>query len=167
MPGIFGNALFVTSGSSPFVGANAVGASPPPTALSAATNLSGTSTSGTGTPSPYGIVLFDLDATVPGLDTLYLADDRSTANGGGIQKWTLGAGGAWTLSTTLKNGLTAGCRGLTGWVSGTSVVLAATTADTASKVVVVTDDGLAAPAFTTLATAATNTAFRGVALAPR
>jgi len=165
--GIFGDQLFVTSGSSPFVGASSVGASPPPTALSTATNLSGTSTSGTNTPSPYGLVLFDLDASTPGLDTLYLCDDRSTANGGGIQKWKLGAGGAWALSTTFKNGLTAGCRGLTGWVSGTSVVLAATTSDTPSKVVAVTDDGSAAPAFTTLATATTNIVFRGVALAPR
>src|SRR6185437_16920657 len=152
---------------SPFVGASSVGASPPPTALSTATNLSGTSTSGTNTPSPYGLVLFDLDASTPGLDTLYLCDDRSTANGGGIQKWKLGAAGMWTLSTTLNNGLTAGCRGLTGWVSGTSVVLAATTTDSPSKLVVVTDDASAAPAFTTLATAATDTVFRGVALAPR
>jgi hypothetical protein len=164
--GIFGNQLFASSASGANVGANSVGSGAPPTALSSAANLTGTSTSGTGTPSPYGFALFDLDASVPGLDTLYLADDRVVANGGGIQKWKL-AGSTWTLAATFANGLTAGCRGLTAWVSGSNVVLAATTADTPAKLVTVTDDGSAAPAFTTVATAATNTAFRGVALAPR
>jgi hypothetical protein len=143
-----------------------IGATPPPTAVTAATVLSGTAASGTGTPSPYGFLLFDLDETVAGFDTLYVADDRVTASGGGIQKWLLGTGGTWTLETTFNQGLTAGCRGLTGWVSGTSVVLAAVTADTSSNLVVTTDNGSATPVFTTLATAPPNTAFRGVALAP-
>jgi hypothetical protein len=167
--GIFGNQLFGDAITTGFDGPFSIAGSPPPTVATAATLLSGTATSGTGTPSPYGFVLFDLDPSVPGLDTLYLADDRTTANGGGIQKWQLGASMTWTLTTTFNQGLTAGCRGLTGWLSGTgtNVVLAATTADTTAQLVVMTDDGSATPAFTTLATAAANTTFRGVALAPK
>jgi hypothetical protein len=164
---IFANQLFGDSITTGFNGPFAIAAgSPPPTAAAAATLLSGTATSGTGTPSPYGFVLFDLDPSVAGLDTLYLADDRAIANGGGIQKWQLGATMTWTLTTTFNQGLNSGCRGLTGWLSGTNVVLAATTADTAAQLVVITDDGSAAPAFTSLATAPANTTFRGVALAP-
>jgi hypothetical protein len=165
--GIFADQLFGTAMTTGFDGAFSIAGSPPPAVATAATLLSGTTMSGTGTPSPYGLLLFDLDPSVPGLDTLYLADDRATASGGGIQKWQLGTGTTWTLTTTFNQGLTAGCRGLTGWLSGTSVVLAATTADSSSKLVVMTDDGSPAPAFTTLATAAANTAYRGVALAPR
>jgi hypothetical protein len=92
--------------------------------------------------------------------------EREERGGGGIQKWQLGTSMTWTLTTTFNQGLTAGCRGLTGWLSGTNVVLAATTADSSSQLVLMTDDGSQAPTFTTLATAAANTAFRGVALAP-
>lgn len=164
--GIFGDQLFGTTMTTGFDSPFSIGAAPPPTAPAAATILSGTATSGTGTPSPYGFVFFDLDGS-PGFDTLYVADDRATASGGGIQKWQLGTSGTWTPTTTFNQGLTAGCRGLTGWVSSTGVVLAAVTADTSSKLVVMTDNGSPTPAFTTLATAAPNTAYRGVALAPR
>lgn len=101
---------------------------------------------------------------------LYIADDRSTGSGGGLQKWTLSAG-TWSLSYTLNSGLTAGLRGLTGVVDAFgNVTLYATTADTISaangnKLVSVTDLG-AGSAFSTLATAPGNTAFRGVDFAP-
>jgi hypothetical protein len=155
--------LYTTSSTSTLPGVFSIAGEPPPITQSTATVLTGT---GAGSPSPYGILMFDLDTT-PGLETLYVCDDRSLANGGGLQRWKLGSGGTWTLDATLTNGLTAGCRWLTGWVSGANIVLVATTADSVPKLVTVTDDGSASPAFTALATSATNTAFRGVALAPR
>jgi len=97
---------------------------------------------------------------------VYVADDRATASGGGIQKWTF-SGGNWTLAATLNNGLTAGVQGLTGSQNGLGqAVLYATTTD--NKLVSVVDDGTASPGspFSTLATAAANTIFQGVAFAP-
>ena len=40
-----------------------------------------------------------LGASVTGLDTLYVADDSSQANGGGIQKW-VSNGSTWTKIAT-------------------------------------------------------------------
>ena len=73
-----------------------------------------------------------------------------------------------SLVTTFTNGISVGIRGLAGFVSGgTNVTLVGTTAvATANALVLLVDDGSASPAFTTIATAAANTAFRGVALAP-
>lgn len=82
-------------------------------------------------------VLFDRDATVPGVDTLYVADDRSPPTGG-VQKWTFDGG---TASDYLQCRATTGTRGLTGFVTGSDVTL--------------------------VATAASATMFHGVALAPQ
>lgn len=97
--------------------------------------------------------------------TLYVADARTIANGGGLQKWTFD-GATWSRSYTLAANLTAGLRGLTGTVGGGGVTLYATSADTASKLVSVTDTGSGADAFTTLATAPAGSVFRGVVLVP-
>src|SRR5204863_451340 len=79
-------------------------------------------------------------------NTLYVADDRTLPNGG-VQKWTQ-SGGSWTLASTLNNGLTAGVRGLTLTTNGSNQpVIYASTADSLSKLVTVTDDGTASPAF--------------------
>lgn len=98
-----------------------------------------------------------------GVDTAYVADDRGTASGGGVQKWIFN-GTTWSLTYTLNSGLTAGARGVTVDASGANPVVYATTAD-GSKLVKVIDAG-AGSAFTTLATAGTNKIFRGVAFAP-
>jgi len=134
-----------------------VGTDLPKTAASAVA-LTGLPISGG---SPYGFALLDRDDAVPGLDTLYFADDRSAGSGGGVQRWTLSQG-TWGISKTFISGLSTGCRGLTAWVTGANVTIAATTTD--NKLVLLVDDGSANPAFATLATAATNTAMRGVAL---
>ena len=129
-----------------------------PTAAATATNLivdGGTS------PSPYDF------AISPSGTVLYMADDRTFANAGsGIQKWIY-SGGSWSLAYTFASGagLTAGCRTLAVDFSGANPVIYATTADTATKLITITDTGSSATA-TTLATAASNYAFRGVALAP-
>lgn len=128
-----------------------------------ATSLSGMPTVGA---SPYSFVLLDRDPNVPGLDTLYVADDRVLANGGGIQKWTSN-GATWTLAATFTNGLTSGVRGLAGGVAGQNVILYATTTEpSANKIVQLIDNGAPNPQITVLVTAGSNTAFRGVAIAP-
>ncbi len=152
---VFNNNLYYTTGSGTvgLWGFNGI-----PTTAAAATNMivdGGTS------PSPYDF------AINPAGNVVYFTDDRAIGTAGsGIQKWTFG-GGIWTSNYTFGSaaGLTAGCRGLTVDFSGANPVIYATTADTATKLIVITDTGAAATA-TTLATAGSNKAFRGVAFAP-
>ncbi|MBV9242804.1 MAG: hypothetical protein JO314_12435 [Acidobacteria bacterium] len=95
-----------------------------------------------------------------------MADDRAIGSGGGLQKWTF-ASGTWTNVNTFTTNLTSGIHGVTMTTNGSGQPLFyCTTSDTLSKLVTVTDDGSASPAFTTLATAVTNEAFRSVAFAP-
>jgi len=124
--------------------------------------------------SPAGFVLFDRDSTA-GVDTLYMADDGGTsAAQQGIQKWTFGPSAScttspcWTLAAIISAPApAAGVRGLTGFVSGSSVVLIATTNETsANRVFMYTDDGSANLTGSLVTTAAANTVFRGVALSP-
>jgi hypothetical protein len=160
---IFGGQLYGTSGSTPFVNVFAIG-SGLPADTATATSLVGMPTASG--PSPYSFALFDRNPNVAGRDTLYVADDRNPANGG-LQKWTYD-GTTWTLQATWSGGLTVGLRGLVGYVAGNSVVLFATTADTSlNRLVRLIDDGVTTPTATVLATATTNTMFRGVALAPQ
>lgn len=107
--------------------------------------------------SPSQFVLLDLNAGVAGLDTAYLAVDAT------VQKFTFN-GTAWAAAgtATSSNG---NVIGVTAKTSGSNVTVFATTsaslisrADTAS--------GTLSGAFSSLTTAATNTAFRGAALAP-
>jgi hypothetical protein len=135
-----------------------VGTGTPTTSGAVITNLPGTPTSG----SPNAFFLADLSPTVPGVDTAYVADDAA-----GLLKWTLSAGGTWSASGTAGLGPDT-YRGVTGVVSGSSVILFATRKS--SELVTLTDTsgygGTFTAPVTTLATAANNTAFRGVALAP-
>jgi predicted extracellular nuclease len=117
--------------------------------------------------SPYQFFFADLTAAVPGVDTLYVTDDRGSTLGGGLYKFSL-VGGSW-----VQNGLIAGSlRGLTGSVSSVTVTLYATTsAASANSIVSVVDTGGYNAAFstttlTTVATAAPNTSFRGIDFAP-
>jgi hypothetical protein len=161
---IFAGQLFGTSASGSFVNVFTIGTGLPTMAGQTATSLPGFPTSGTA--SPYAFVFFDRSNTVAGLDTLYVADDRSTASGGGIQKWTFD-GSNWTLAITFIGGLGTGVRGLAGEVSDANVVLYATTTEgSANKLVRLVDDGTPSPSAVILSTAATDTVFRGVALWP-
>ncbi|MFN5995367.1 MAG: ExeM/NucH family extracellular endonuclease [Betaproteobacteria bacterium] len=125
------------------------------------------------TGSPNSFFLADLDSGVAGLDTLYVADDTA-----GLQKYALVAG-VWTLKGTV--GVAADTyRGLTGIISGsgptTTVTLYATRkggsgATGGGELVSLADSAGYNVTFnstspTLLATAGSNTAFRGVALAP-
>ena len=102
----------------------------------------------------------------------YVCDDTS-ATAGAIQKWTNnGTSFVKAFNFSATNGLTAGCRGLAVDFSGANPVIYATTADTATKVIEITDTSApgaitnVTDVATTLAIAPANTAFRGVALAP-
>lgn len=117
--------------------------------------------------SPWAFAFFDRDASVAGLDTLYIADDRTPDAGGGVQKWTFD-GITWTLVATYNSGLASvGLRGLAGLSTGSQIVLIATTAEVPpqlNQIIKYVDDGTdESPTAEILATAANSTAFRGAA----
>jgi len=159
---IFGGQLYVTSGSANYNTLNVVGVGLPTMAgqmVSVGMGLVVASA------SPYGYAVFDFDGNVAGIDTLYITDDRTVANGGGIQHWTFD-GAKWTLVATLGGGLTNGTRGLAASVTNKVVTLYATTSESsANSVISLIDQGMN-PMATVLATAPANTAFRGVAFMP-
>jgi hypothetical protein len=162
--GIFAGQLYTSSSSGSFRLAT-VGTGVPTTAGQTITNLPMFPTTG----SPYGYFFADLDAGVAGVDTVYVADD-STGAPGGVTKYSL-VGGNW-VSNGIGTGATDPYRGLTGSQSGSTVTLYGTrTSGTASQLVSIVDTSGYNAAIsgtpTLLATAGTNTAFRGVALAPQ
>jgi hypothetical protein len=131
-----------------------------------ATALPGTPITG----SAYGFFLVDLDATVPGNDTMYVADDGvGTA---GILKYSLVAG-SWVLNSTstalLPFGTLTQPRALSGgFVPGQGVVFA-TVANNASVVAGIDSAGYnvaASMQMLSVITAGANTAIRGLARAP-
>jgi len=155
---IFAGQLFGTAQSGTFTNVFTIGTGLPTTSGTTATSLPGMPT--TAGPSPYGYAFV-------GSNVLYVADDRTIASGGGVQKWTL-AGSTWSLATTFKSGISAGTRGVAAVVTGsTTTVLATVAAASANAVVTFIDDGLNLnPSATVIATAPTNTVYRGVALSP-
>lgn len=166
---IFGGNLYVSAASGTFQGISQVGTGLPTTAPQTITQLPGFPTASG--PSPYAFYLADLSTTVPGIDVAYVADDRTTTSGG-IQKWSL-VGGTWTLNGTITGavGTTAGqaVRGVSGTVTGTNVSLVAS--GNGGLYVIADNAGYnAAPTIlalpTPIATAPTNTTFRGVVFAP-
>lgn len=161
---IFGSQLFTSTSSGSAVRVGTVGTGLPTTSGQTITNLPGFPVTG----SPYSYFLADLTASVAGYDTLYVADD-----GAGIQKHSLFAG-SWVSNGTVGVPNDS-YRGLTATVSGNTVNLFATrkggsTAIGGGELVSLVDSSGYNAAFagtpTLLSTAATNTAFRGVALAP-
>lgn len=118
--------------------------------------------------SRYGFTFLDTNPSVPGIDTLYTVDD--SASSGGLWKYTLDLTGTWNAAGSIA-ALTGALRGVTAGVSGTNVQLFMT--GSANTLWSFTDTGAATStlsgnlsAFTSIATAATNTAFRGLVLVP-
>jgi hypothetical protein len=156
---IFNGQLYVTSASGAFLSVCTIGTGTPTDTGQTTTVLSGMPT--TGSHSPYS---FSIN---PDGNKLYLADDGSAANDGGIQKWTFD-GSTWTKAYTLFNtgSATIATRGLTVDWSGSDPMIYATTATGApNRLIKVTDTGSGSVA-ETLATSPTNTVFRGVDFAP-
>ncbi len=136
-----------------------VGSGTPTTAGQSISNLPGFPMTG----SPDAVFLADLDG-MPGLDTLYVADEAA-----GLLKYSLVAG-HWSVNGTVGTGADA-YRGVTGEASGGSVILFATRkGDSGGELVSLIDTGGFNGVFsgtpTLVATAAASEAFRGVALAP-
>ena len=164
--GIAGGQLYVTTSSGTAVRLGTVGTGLPETTGQTITSLTGIPTSGG---SPYSFFFADLNAGVAGVDTLYVADDASLA----LTKYSLVAS-TWTSNGTV--GVDADdYRGLTGVVNAGVVTLYATrkggsAAAGGGELVTISDSSGHNAAFTgtpaLLATAAANTAFRGVAFSP-
>ncbi len=164
---VFGNQLYISTGSGTAVRVGAVGTGTPTSTGQTITNIPGFANIAG---SPYGFLFADLDANVSGIDTLYVADDGATA----LSKYSL-VSGNWTANGTV--GVDADdYRGVTAMVNGTTVTLYAirkggsgTTGG--GELVSLTDssgyNGSFSGTPTLLATAGTNTAFRGVAFAPK
>jgi hypothetical protein len=158
---IFGGQVYVSSGSGAFHGVSTVGTGLPTTNGQTVSLLPGMPVDAG---SAYGFSMLDLDGSVNGLDTLYIADDTGTT--AGVQKWVFD-GNTWTKLATFTDKAVQGFRGLTAYFDGTNVILLATTGD-AQSIVKYTDDGVnTSPTGTVLATAPTNTAYRGIALSPQ
>ncbi len=153
--------LYVSSASGTYFGVSAIGSGLPTTSAQTVTILPGFPTT-TG-PSSYGFVAFDLNPNIAGADVIYVADDRTSGGNGGIQRWNFD-GTAWSLAYTLSPSLTTGIRGLTGSLQGTEPVLFGVT--TTSSIVTVTDTGAGSVFTTLIASAPSNTVFRGIAFAP-
>jgi hypothetical protein len=155
---IYNGQLYGTASSGSWYGVAAVGTGLPTTTQTAPgyTVLNG---------MPTAITHSAYDFWFRDANTVYVADDTSAANGGGIQKWVQ-SGGTWTLSYTLLNTGTSTtiARGLAGTVDGSgNTLLFFTTGSLLGEVI---DTGVNTSTFTTLATAATGYAFRGVELLP-
>jgi predicted extracellular nuclease len=167
---IFGGQLYLSSGSgtNTFKGVDTVGTGLPTSGAQTVTRLLGLSDAVN--PSTYGFFLADLSADVAGVDTLYMADDDTTTQGGvgvgGLKKFSL-VNGTWVSNGTVGAGANK-YRGLTGSVNGTSVTLFII--QNALDLAVLTDasgyNGAFAGTPTVVTSAGTNTAFRGVALTP-
>src|SRR5262249_52754167 len=105
---VINNQLYTSSATTTggaFVGVSTIGTGLPTMPGQTATSFPGFPTAGG--PSNYGYVGFS-SPTNPnsfnGINTLYVADDRSNAAGGGIQRWTYD-GANWGLTATANYGV--------------------------------------------------------------
>ena len=163
MARVFNNQLFVSSGSgTPGVGVHSVsilGNNLPTSGTATFTQLI-IDNSGTGTGSPEN---FEFNST---MDVCYVTDDRTIANGGGIQKYA--KSGTWSLAYTLSTGTTFGAFGLAvDWSGANPVIYATTTEGTTAgnRVIKIIDTGSGSSASTIVSPTALKW-LRGVALAP-
>lgn len=157
--------LYLGSMSGANIGVSIVGTGLPTTSGQTATLLPGWSDASGAT----------MDYWFKDATTLYKADDRFFSNSGpsplgGIQKWTYDSGTSlWSLAYNLNPDPASGTaaasagRGLTGTVVGGNAVLYVTNA--AGGLVTITDTGASSVA-TSLVTAPTNTALRGIVFVP-
>jgi hypothetical protein len=157
--GIANGQLYVSRTSSE-ISIGTVGTGLPTTGGQTVTQLPGFPVGGT-----LGQFFFaDLDAGVAGVDVLYVANYNGTT--GALYKYSL-VGGTWTLNGSVGGPLDL-FRGLMATVSGSTVTLYVT--KTGNQIVTLTDatgyNGAFSGTPTLLVTAATNTAFRGIAAAP-
>jgi hypothetical protein len=162
---VFDSQLYASSASTnaPGTGVLAIGTGLPTTTGQTATRLATTA-------APDSFALLDLDTNVAGLDTMYVTVDTGGAAGTvNMQKWTFN-GSVWTQATfapTVTGTTAPNTIGLATWVDGSTAHIVVTTNESPSRILMIIDNGsTTAPAASVLATAAANTAFRGVARSP-
>ena len=166
--GVYGNEIYVSTGSGtlPTVGLLAGNpfANGLPTASTPLPNIP--RQGGSPVTSRYAFTFLDVNPTVVGIDTMYTVDDSLTS--GGLWKYTLDENGIWTGAGSVT-ALTGALRGLTAGVDGSDVKLYMT--GSANTLWSYTDTNAFTSTlsgtlsnFTSIATSASNTAFRGVAL---
>jgi len=168
--GIFGNDLYTSSASGTLPTVGQLTGNPLANGLPTGNTFLPNIPRQGGSPvtSRYGFTFLDTNPSVPGIDTMYTVDDSATS--GGLWKYSLGTSGTWTAAGSIT-ALNGALRGVAGLVSGSNVQLFMTgSANTLWSYT----DSLASTsvlsgtlsAFTSLATAATNTAFRGIVAVP-
>ena len=166
--GIFNNQLYGASNVSSYYGVFTVG-NGLPTGKATATLFSGFAQKTSPSSLDFAVLDRNRDGSV---DMIYVSDDRTNGSGG-IQKWTFN-GSQWALVCTFNPGASTGIRHLLAVESQDSVTLLAGTTDSGSgagpnaivKVVDIGGNTACNGGFTSIATAVTNTAFRGLALSP-
>jgi len=164
---IYSGQLFVSAQSGAFVGVSTVGAGLPSnsgnTAVLVTAGYAG---------SPYEYVAYNdpnlsQTSTLPGnINRFYIADDGNNgAANGGIQRWSWN-GTSFVLDYILANttSTSGSARGLAGYLDGNGNAVLYYTNAAGTELREIVDTGINAP-FISLATADTNTVFRGVALA--
>ncbi len=160
---IFDGQLYISTQFGSSIRIGSVGTGTPTTSGQTITNIPGGPTSG----AFNGFFFADLSGSVAGVDTLYVADESDST----IQKYAL-VSGSWTARGTV---VATSVLGLTGVVSGTTVTLFGTTGGSGTSgggtLYKFTDatgyNANVSGTVMSLATAAANTAFRGVAFAPQ
>ena len=99
-------------------------------------------------------------------NTLYVADDRATTSGGGLQKWVYSAAaGSWSLSYTLTSGLASTTTGIRQLAYDGTTIFATTGETSGNHIVSIVDTG-ANSSFNVLATSGANQLFRGIEVNP-
>jgi hypothetical protein len=175
---IYNNQLYFSSSSGTFLGVSSLGTGLPTTAGQTAALQINLGTGG----SAYGFVMFDTNADNV-LDRAYVADDRTNALNGGINRFDFSSG-AWSRTSAFRFDTTSGLltsgtsgsnvvsiRGLTGTydsLTSTASLFATTTETSNNRLISFLDSGSlsTSTSFSTLAQADTNQVFRGVDIAP-
>ena len=161
-PRIFNKQLYASSGITP-ANVSLIGTGLPTTTGQTSTPVVANST-GTPVSAPRQFFFADLNSTIPGVDTLYVADSN------GLTKYTLGStGGTWTATGNIAAAATTPQFGLTGSVSGNTVTLYGTST-TGNNVVSLADatgyNGTLTGAGNIIVTGTATRFLRGVTLAP-
>jgi hypothetical protein len=160
--GIHNGQLYNTAESPGFTAVNRVGTGLPTTPATTTVLDPAMLISGIGAPSPNAF------AFSPDGNTLYVADSRSVANGGGVQKWVFN-GTNWVLNRTFNELLTTGTFGLAVNFSGPNATIFTVTTETSGNRILSVEDPnnseILAP-FKLVATAGANRVFRGITFAP-
>ena len=177
MIGIFGHELYQSTGSGTLPSVGLLAGDPLVNGLPTASTFLPNIPRQGGIPvtSRYGFVFLDLDPTVSGDDTLYCVDDSGTS--GGIWKYAKDSTGTWNSKGSIT-ALGRVIKGLTAKVDGTQVQLfmtangntlhsyTDTNAVSSALTGTVSTTGTDYSPLSTLVTAASNTAFRGVTFVP-